>query len=156
MQNLYKIANSAESTPMRECNERNPLEPWRCFFIEHGFEFLRGRFLVINSEYDSWSIPNILRIKCLSNGTSGFTLASCTFDQLQQIEQYRTFYKQTLAGFRAANPALSIWSIACSNHVYAFFDQFYNSPSQRIPAVTGRTVKDVVEEYVLAEHQVIR
>ena len=48
----------------------------------------------------------------------------------------------------ASNPEVSIWSISCSNHVYACRDEFYNDPHQKIPASTGKTVKDVVEEFV--------
>lgn len=80
---------------------------------------------MINSEYDSWSIPNILGIRCLMNGTSGYTLANCSLEELQYIEKYRSTYKTALSRFEMLNDGLSLWSIACSNHVYAFFDQFY-------------------------------
>jgi hypothetical protein len=33
MQNLYKVANIEEGTPLKECNVGYPGEEWRCFFI---------------------------------------------------------------------------------------------------------------------------
>ena len=39
---------------------------------------------VIQSPYDSWSIPNILGINCLD----GISLANCDDDQLKYIEDY--------------------------------------------------------------------
>jgi len=75
--------------------------------------------MVINSEYDSWAISNILGVGCLKNGISGQTLNSCNTTEIAFIEQYRSFYFETLLKFAAANPQLSIWSIACSTHVYA-------------------------------------
>ena len=49
----------------------------------------------------------------------------------------------------ATNTDLSVWSISCSNHVYACRKGFYNDPHEMIPASTGRTIKDVVDEFVL-------
>lgn len=60
-----------------------------------------------------------------------------------------------MGSFRGANPDVSIWSIACSNHVYACRNDFYNSPHQKVPANTGRTVKDAIEEFVFQNRQVI-
>ena len=54
----------------------------------------------------------------------------------------------TLDIFKAVNPDLSVWSISCSNHVYACKKDFYNYPLEKIPTTNGKTVKDVVEEYV--------
>ena len=51
------------------------------------------------------------------------------------------------------NQELSIWSIACSNHVYAAYQAFYNNPHQKIPTQTGKTVKDVIDEFVLEGKQ---
>lgn len=62
---------------------------------------------------------------------------------------------KTLSNFRAVNPDLSVWTIACSQHVYAFFDSFYDVPEQRIPAKTGMTVREAVEAFVLYDQKVV-
>ncbi len=80
---------------------------------------MKGKFMIVNSEYDSWAIFNILGFNCLKKGVSGETLNSCSKAEMNYIEKYRAFYRQTLAKFLTVNPESSIWSIACSNHVYA-------------------------------------
>ena len=55
----------------------------------------------------------------------------------------------------ALNDQLSIWSIACSNHVYASLALFYDSPFQKIPEATGITVRQAVETYVLQDKRVV-
>jgi hypothetical protein len=76
-------------------------------------------------------------------------LSGCNASELALIEQYRRSYKKTLNNFIEVNQELSVWSIACSNHVYAFEDAFYDNPHERIPAQTGKSVRDMVEEFVL-------
>ena len=49
--------------------------------------------MVINSEYDAWAIPNLMRIPCLKQGVSGFTLSGCSKEQLTYIEKYRAAYR---------------------------------------------------------------
>jgi O-palmitoleoyl-L-serine hydrolase len=149
LQNLFKVANVDEQSPNLECNKRYPGEEWRCILVEYAYPFIRGRMLVLSSEYDSWAIQYFVQLDCLKDGVSGFTLSGCNASELALIEQYRSNYKKTLNNFLEANQELSVWSIACSNHVYAFEDVFYDNPHERIPAQTGKTVRDMVEEFVL-------
>jgi hypothetical protein len=100
---------------------------------------------VVNSEYDSWAIPNILDVKCLKNSiVGGQTLSSCTAKEITHIEAYRTLYKNEMTKFLTANPDASIWSIACSNHVYACINVFYSSDFQRVPEIIGKTVRTAI------------
>lgn len=64
---------------------------------------IKGKFMIVNSEYDAWAIPNILGFGCLKKGISGQTLAECSKTQLSYIEKYRAFYRQTLGKFLALN-----------------------------------------------------
>lgn len=58
--NIYKVANVNEATPFTECNQLNKGEEWKCIFMEYGAAAIKGKFMVVNSEYDAWAIPNIL------------------------------------------------------------------------------------------------
>jgi hypothetical protein len=149
MQNLFKVANVDEKNPNEECNKLFPGEEWKCFYIQNTYSTITGKFMVVNSEYDAWAIPNLLKIKCLSKGTSGETLKNCNDTQMAYIEEYRASYKETLGKFIESNPELSVWSIACSQHVYACENAIYDSPHQKIPTATGKTVRNVVEDFVL-------
>ena len=92
-----------------------------CIFLQNLYPFIRGKFMIINSEYDAWAIPNLMKIPCLKEGVSGFTLSNCSKDEMDYIEKYRASYRQLLSKFFVYNQELSLWSIACSNHVYAAF-----------------------------------
>lgn len=46
--------------------------------------------LIIDSQYDSWGIPNILNVDCLKGTSSGAaTLSHCSQSQVNFIEKYR-------------------------------------------------------------------
>ena len=78
-------------------------------------------------------------------------MAKCNQTELDYIETYRSEYKELLKKFQAVKPDLNAWSIACSNHVYAAYNAFYNNPKQKIPTSVGKTVKSAVEEFVLSD-----
>lgn len=69
------------------------------------------------------------------------------------IEKYRTSYLKTVNNFLEINQELSVWSISCAQHVYACWKGFYDDPMQKIPTTTGKTVKDVVEAFVLRDER---
>ena len=155
--NTYKIANINESTPISECNALFKNEEWKCLFIENAYSVIKGRFLVVNSEYDAWAIPNILEVKCLkAAAVGGATLSSCSTREIQHIEAYRTLYKNAMTKLMTVNPNASIWSIACSNHVYACLNIFYSSDFQKVPEIVGSTVKSAVEAFVLGNERVVK
>ena len=41
-----------------------------------------------------------------------------------------------------------MWSIACSNHVYQMYKDFYDSDLQKVPEKTGLTVKDAMLRFI--------
>ena len=78
LKNLYKVANLNQGTPLEVCNLFFTDDPWKCFLIQYNFQFLEGKILFVNSQYDSWAIPNILKIKCLSQRPDGgASLSKC-------------------------------------------------------------------------------
>lgn len=112
--------------------------------------------MLINSEYDAWAIFNILGFNCLKSAQAGgATLSHCSKTEINYIEKYRTEYRETLAKFLVMNPESSIWSIACSNHVYACLNAFYDSPFQKIPTTIGLTLKDAIEQFVFEDKRVL-
>ena len=62
---------------------------------------------------------------------------------MQAIENYRAKYMDLVNKIRTKDRG--IWSIACSKHVYAPYNNFYDSDSQRVPQKTGKTVKDAIQ-----------
>lgn len=112
------------------------------------FTSLEGRILLINSQYDAVAIPDILDIDCFKNGTSGMTLDGCSPSQLANIEVYRKAYLNFITNFMHFSKN-NVWTIACAQHVYAVWGEFYDTPAQRVPGQTGLTVREAVEKFVL-------
>ena len=72
---------------------------------------------------------------------------------MKHIEKYRGSYRQTVQKFLSVNNELSVWSISCSQHVYAYYEGFYDRPHQKIRTTTGKTVRDVIEAFVLRDER---
>ena len=82
--------------------------------------------MVINSEYDSWVIQKALQVPCLTNGTSEYTLGTCSPAQLQFIEQYRN-QTRTLVTYYELLSNNSAWTIGCSQHGYINVARYFES-----------------------------
>jgi hypothetical protein len=147
--NLYKVANIDEKTPNEICNRFKEGEEYKCFFMENLFTSLQGRILMIASQYDSEAIPTLLNINCLKNGATGKTLSGCNTTQIANIEQYRKIFLNFVTNFMHFSKN-NVWSIACSQHVYAVWGEFYDSPLQKIPESSGSTVRAAVEKFVFS------
>jgi hypothetical protein len=77
LKTLYKLSNTDEKPPNNYCNRAKAGEEYKCFFLEVLFTSLEGRVMIIHSQYDSTTIPLVLTINCIKNGTSGSTLSGC-------------------------------------------------------------------------------
>jgi hypothetical protein len=114
----------------------NAGEEWKCFLLQYNYQYLKGNFLFVNSEYDAWAISNILRIKSLVNASTGtgYTLTNCTKQERDAIEKYREDSLLLLFEImQLEDQSSSFWSIACSNHVYSSLRANYESTHQRVP-----------------------
>ena len=50
--NIYKIANLDEPTPAVTCNRAFKGREYKCLFMENVWTSIKGKVMVINSEYD--------------------------------------------------------------------------------------------------------
>jgi hypothetical protein len=121
------VANVNEKTPLTRCNRaQHAGEEFNCFFIQNAFTSVDNKMLLINSQYDSWALQHIIDAKCLTDGKQGKSLASCSPSELSNIEVYRKLYLNFISYFIQLTRN-GVWSISCSQHVYASFSEFYNS-----------------------------
>lgn len=156
--NLYKIANKDEEHPIKACVAKNLRKGWMCLSFEYFYHFLKGKFLIINSQYDSYIIKNIMQQDCLRDGLTMKTLSSCGVKQLFHIERYRKRYLAMINGFLQINPTSSIWSIPCSEHVVASKNDFYNNARLAVPGLgdTHRsTIRQAVQKFVFQNERII-
>jgi hypothetical protein len=72
---------------------------------------------------------------------------------LKIIEDYRQYYMEYLK--KVTNLGHNVWSIACSWHAVVFFDNFYQSPLQKVPMENGLTMQEAIYQYVFAGNKVL-
>ena len=72
-------------------------------------------------------------------GVSGFSLENCDSFTMSVIEGYRTYYMAFLQ--KLLNKGHNIWTISCAWHATAIFDDFYESPLQKVPYLKGFTMQ---------------
>jgi hypothetical protein len=144
---LFKVSNANAFTPLTSCNSRFEGEEYRCLFLQNSFAFVQGRFMIINSQYDEVGLEEGVGINCLKNGVSGKTLSNCSSTELKFIEVYRKEYLSFVSNFMqfAKNSA---WTISCCTHSYACYGERYDVPEQKVPSITGLTVKDAIDLFV--------
>lgn len=95
-----------------------------------------------------------MKIKCLKQGVSGYTLANCTNLQMDAIEVYRSLYlEKFLPGLLKWGH--SAWSISCAWHAAMYITKLYDSDLQKVPKNDGPTMRTAVEEFVLDGKRVI-
>jgi hypothetical protein len=49
----------------------------------------------------------------------------------------------------------NVWNIACSWHAVALYDEFYESPLQKVPMETGFTMQEAIYKYVFEGKKVL-
>ena len=142
--NNFRLANIDEKTPLNLCNLKYKGQEYKCLFFEYAYTSLQSRTLVVNSEYDAWAIAHTLQEDCLSQGSSGETIAQCNQDQRDYIERYHQKFRDVMEYYMMVSRH-SAWTIGCTHHGYTFSEDFYNVESQQ---VVGMTVKQAVEAFV--------
>ena len=76
-----KLANADFNPPTKECAAEFQSDLWKCMFAEYLYKYLRVPLFCVQSQYDSWSIPNILNIHCII----GHSLKGCSSNEMKLI-----------------------------------------------------------------------
>lgn len=111
-------------------------------FAEYNNAFIKIPLFPIQSLYDSWSLPNILGIRCESGGS----LSNCNDTEKTAINQYRLNTAAVLMAI-TNNKNNGCWAAACSNHVYSVGTAFY-SPNFRVPAQSQFSIAYSVSQWM--------
>lgn len=151
---IYKVANRDEGVPSRECAASQPAgREWYCLTTQGAIPHLGVETLFLQSAYDHYIILFGGGIRCLTEGVSGYSLADCAETDLRVVEDYRQYYMNYLQ--RITSLGHNVWSIACSWHAVALFDNFYESPLQKVPMESGSTMQEAIYRYVFAGGKVV-
>ena len=68
-QNLLKYSNEEIGTPNSQCNNAYKNELWRCMFAQYLVDFISAPLFAPQSLYDSWSLYNIVGIRCVDGSS---------------------------------------------------------------------------------------
>ena len=96
-------------------------------FAENLYKFIKTPIFAIQSLYDTWSIPNVIGVNCVS----GNSLSKCNDEQISYIENYHQNTEKVLRQL-SIDPKNGVWAPVCADHVYNFGPADY-SPNFRIP-----------------------
>jgi hypothetical protein len=105
MQNVSYGVNSA-------CiNAKSPADQWQCFMAQYTLPFLRTPLFIMNPQYDSWQMGNVLALSsgCIQKPST------CSQQEMTAFQNFRTSMLQALT------PALQsstdgMWTDACVIH----------------------------------------
>lgn len=85
LETLFKISNVDEKGPLSVCNSFYVGEEFKCAYLQYSWSFLKPRILLVNSQYDAWSIYNGSEIRCVTQGKTGKTLSECSCSEMALI-----------------------------------------------------------------------
>lgn len=96
-------------------------------FAQYIHPFISVPIFAPQSLYDSWSLYNIVGIRCVE----GFSISKCSQQDLSLIESYRQSTLQVMFEIGSKNQN-GVWAPVCINHCY-LSNNFYSSNNYRIP-----------------------
>lgn len=140
--NLLKLMDGDVSPAVPECEPIS--DPMECFNANRIAPYLRSPFFVIESQYDLWSIENILQLKCA--GSKLGTLTKCNQTEVKAIEDYRTALLSALNDFNVIKE-YGIWAPSCIQHGFVVSSSF-NSPNYQVPSGSGVTLSEAIWKFV--------
>lgn len=151
---IYGVSNRDEGVPNSLCASSQPAsKQWYCLTSQGAIPHLAVESLFLQSAYDHYIIRYGGNIRCLAEGSSGYSLEGCDVKDLKIIEGYRDYYMNYLK--RITLLGHNVWSIACSWHAVMLFDDFYESPLQKVPMESGSTMQEAIFKYVFEGTKVI-
>jgi hypothetical protein len=136
-----KLSNAESPIPVPECVRDWPGYEWKCMFAHHLYQYMRAPIFVTQSLYDSWSLYNILGIRCVEKDS----LSKCNPDELAYIESYHRNTSLVLFNI-TENNINGAWAPACINHCY-ISDRF-NNPNYSIPQGSNYTLMQSIKYWI--------
>lgn len=111
--NLFKLSNTESNPPVPDCVKAFPGEPYMCMLAENMHKHIKTPLFPVQSLYDSWSLPNILNIRCAKSES----LRDCKPDELAFVEQYHRNTSRVLEEI-ASRAGNGCWAPVCVDHGY--------------------------------------
>jgi len=131
--------------PIAECSDDFADNPVMCFSAGNLVKYLKAPFFIIASQYDTWSVENILGLKCTK--TTPGTMTDCNASEIAALEDYRRVTMVALQNLTTLKTA-GVWSPSCIQHGFTA-DESYNSDKYLIPSGTGISLAEAINAFLL-------
>lgn len=143
--NLFKLMDNDVDLPMPECKTAFPDDPMQCYSANNIAKFIKPPIFIIESQYDMWSIKNILWLTCVGSKTVG-TMTNCSQSDINSVELYRTQLLSAIREF-SLKKSFGVWAPSCIQHGFIGSSSL-TSPSYKIPTNTGTTIADALKKFL--------
>ena len=144
----YKLANVDQGIVIDLCAKKFASDPSKCLFLENAFTSIETRTLFFDTPYDPEQLEVQMGMRCLKDGSSGKTFKNCNADEMKYVQQIADYRRNIINNVKMFS-RFSVWSIACSQHCWIPFKQYWNSDLQRVPMNSSHSAKDAVERFVM-------
>ncbi|KRX07973.1 hypothetical protein PPERSA_10608 [Pseudocohnilembus persalinus] len=141
MRNLLDISNAEQGYINKKCQKDNSDNPWKCMFAQYLLNYIQTPLLIVNSSYDSWSIPNIGQINCIKNNN----LNQCSQSEVNYITEYHNQLYETVLALQHKYNNINAWVISCIQ--YSLLQKsIFNNLSWTVPENTEDTISFTTQQ----------
>lgn len=89
------------------------------------YEFIKPKMFVLQSQYDSWGLIQILQLKCVPN-TNPSTMDKCNDTEKAYIELYRSKINEAINNITSVERN-GIWAVSCIQHGFLENNQYIDN-----------------------------
>lgn len=100
--------------PNTQCSDYLYDQQWRCMLTSTLTGFIDSDLFIVQSEYDTWFIPNTLGVDCIDTDMS---LKKCSSSQMSEINDFRKNILTQVVQTFAFKTTWGGWMPACAYHV---------------------------------------
>lgn len=117
-----------------------------CFQSGNLATFIKPKMFVLQSQYDSWGLKNIVQLSCIPSGDA-VDLSTCTAAQMTAAENFRTKINEGIKNLTSI-AHIGAWTISCAQHVFIDTMDYTLSKSYKVPALWGNNILQAILSFI--------
>ena len=116
-QHIFVMQNCSGGVNSDCIRSKKGSERWQCFMAQYTYPYIKTPIFVLNAEYDTWQLENILQVGCKA--------PNCNDKQMLKVAYWRTkFLKAILPVIRSTTNGL--FTDACLKHCQSLIDRTWS------------------------------
>ena len=145
---LLNLVNNEIKMPITNCVDARRSN-FDCFAFSVYPEYFKAPLFLVESEYDQYSLGNILTIHCQTPSDIGASsLQKCNSTLREYIEGYRNATLQAFDNFTMALDHVGFWAPACVKHGFVHTSNIFLGENYKIPSATGITISEALWKFI--------